>query len=155
MNNFLTFFYYFFQARSIQQLARKDFENLRQDNDGCEPQPKIMRKGRPLGKKLKNLINSAHVENIGPESFSDTTLGLVGEHTNRSSGYNLRKGSTAKKFHPADTVKGIFHGSLTGDTCTSWLSDWENEFPGDLWNNFVITLSSLLGFHYYFILFFN
>lgn len=132
----------------MQELAKKDFENLRQDSDDGEPQPKITRRGRPPGKKLKKLMDSS-VENIGPESFSDTTLGSVGENTNGSSAYNLRKGSNYNKFRPAEPVNGVF-GSLSGETCTNWLSDWENEFPGELWHYFVLSLCiHCLVFHYY------
>ncbi|PON34299.1 Bromodomain containing protein [Parasponia andersonii] len=117
---------YFRQARTMQELAKKDFENLRQDSDDCETPPKIRKRGRPPGKKLTKLTNSSY------ESFSDTTPGSVEENTNGSSAYNLRKGPNSSKFNDVDAVNGVFQGSLIGKTCTNWLSDWENEFPASV-----------------------
>lgn len=118
----------FFQSRSIQELAKKDFENLRQNGNDWQPQPK--KRGRPPGKSLKKSIERSPVECVGPESLSDTTLASGGEKANCFNTYNLRKGSSACKLRPADASNGVSHGSLNGETCTSWLSEWENEFPG-------------------------
>ncbi|XP_062101652.1 uncharacterized protein LOC133807375 isoform X2 [Humulus lupulus] len=118
---------YFRQARSIQELARKDFENLKQESDESEPQPKIVRRGRPPGKKHKKSIDS-YVENIAPELILDTTAPSVGENTNGSSAYNLRKGPHFNKLYSAEA----FHGSLSGETCNNLVYDWENEFPASV-----------------------
>ncbi|KAI3947800.1 hypothetical protein MKX01_034465 [Papaver californicum] len=71
---------YFRQARSINELAKKDFENLRQDNDGPEAQPRVVRRGRPP-KHLKK-----------PEIFSDAALAAGVDNSIFSNSYNLRKG---------------------------------------------------------------
>ncbi|KAL5557713.1 hypothetical protein UlMin_033924 [Ulmus minor] len=123
---------YYRQAKSMQELARKDLGNLRQDSDDGEPQPKIpkiVRRGRPPGKKNKKLIDSSPVERIGPESISDATLASGGENTN---GYNLRRGPNSNKLHPADSINEFFHGSLSGETCTISTSVWEKEFPASV-----------------------
>ncbi|WOK99807.1 hypothetical protein Cni_G08519 [Canna indica] len=44
---------YYRQARSIQELAKKSFENLRQESDDNETEPKPVRRGRP---PLKNIL---------------------------------------------------------------------------------------------------
>lgn len=71
---------YFRQARSINELAKKDFENLRQDNTGPEAQPRVVRRGRPP-KHLKK-----------PEIFSDAALATGVDNSIFSNSYNLRKG---------------------------------------------------------------
>ncbi|KAM6560877.1 hypothetical protein CsatA_030116 [Cannabis sativa] len=118
---------YFRQARSIQELARKDFENLKQDSDETEPQPKIARRGRPPGKKLKKSIDIS-VENVGPKLILDSTNPSVGENSNGFSAYNLRKGPHFNKLYSAE----VFHASLSGETGNSLVYDWENEFPASV-----------------------
>ncbi|KAK8936740.1 Transcription factor GTE10 [Platanthera zijinensis] len=49
---------YFRQARSIHELAKKDFENLRQESDDSGPEPKIVRRGRPPGTGKDNFKQS-------------------------------------------------------------------------------------------------
>ncbi|KAG0452866.1 hypothetical protein HPP92_025530 [Vanilla planifolia] len=51
---------YFRQARSIQELAKKSFANLRQESDDNEPEPKIVRRGRPPGTS-KNKEKMLHI----------------------------------------------------------------------------------------------
>ncbi|XP_062028553.1 uncharacterized protein LOC133744464 isoform X1 [Rosa rugosa] len=126
---------YFRQARSIQELAKKDFENLRQDNtgDGGEPKPKVARRGRPPGSKtMKKSIDLAPVERLGPQYFSETTLPPGGETSSLSNSYNLRKGPASYKFRTADALNRAPHGSLGGDTNANWLSELENEFPASV-----------------------
>ncbi|KAI3921972.1 hypothetical protein MKX01_005661 [Papaver californicum] len=71
---------YFRQARSIKELAKKDFENLRQDNNGPEAQPRVVRRGRPP-KHLKKA-----------EIFSDAALATGVDNSIFLNSYNLRKG---------------------------------------------------------------
>ncbi|KAK4797215.1 hypothetical protein SAY86_029541 [Trapa natans] len=67
---------FFRQARSMQELAKKDFENLRQESDGSEPeQTKIVRRVRPPGKGLKKLLEKTSADcTTGPEVSTDTVL---------------------------------------------------------------------------------
>ncbi|KAG6736487.1 hypothetical protein POTOM_060739 [Populus tomentosa] len=118
---------YFRQARAMQELAKKDFENLRQDSDDSEPQTKVARRGRPpaLG-KLKKALERSPIDRVGPEASSDATLATGGDHNNLSNGYNLRK-SSSYKYQPGDA---LVRASYSSENYSSWLSEWENEFPG-------------------------
>ncbi|XP_050212848.1 uncharacterized protein LOC126664488 [Mercurialis annua] len=124
---------YFRQARSIQELAKKDFENLRQDSDDGEPElepepePKVARRGRPPGKQKKP-VERSHLDRVGPESFSDATLASGGDNTNSTTGYNLRK-TYSYKYQPSEV---LVRNSYGGETYASWMSEWENEFPASV-----------------------
>ncbi|KDP36784.1 hypothetical protein JCGZ_08075 [Jatropha curcas] len=118
---------YFRQARSIQELAKKDFENLRQDSDDGEPQPKIVRRGRPPG-KLKKSHEKSPFDRVGPECSSEATLASGGDNPNLSTGYNLRR-THSYKYQPADVLVRTSHGS---ETYATWVSEWENEFPASV-----------------------
>lgn len=112
----------FFQARSIQELAKKDFENLRQDSDDGEVQPKVARRGRPPGKSLKKSLGRSP-DCVGPVTYSEVTLATGVDKSNFANGYNLRKGVASYKPR-------TFHGSDNAETSTGWMSELENEFPG-------------------------
>ncbi|KAL3603204.1 hypothetical protein D5086_004063 [Populus alba] len=120
---------YFRQARAMQELAKKDFENLRQDSDDSEPQTKVARRGRPpaLG-KLKKALERSPIDRVGPEASSDATLATGGDHNNLSNGYNLRK-SSSYKYQPGDA---LVRASYSSENYSSWLSEWENEFPASV-----------------------
>lgn len=106
------------QARSIQELAKKDFENLREesedddDDDGEEEEEeeprKVARRGRPPGKKTKTEPCPSSHETVTPSN---------------NNGYNLRKVPTPNRFRLSETV------SFAPETCPTWVSEWENEFP--------------------------
>lgn len=126
------------QARAMQEIARKDFENLRQDsdddddedddNDSEPPQPKIVQRGRPPGKRSKKSLGMSPIEFAAPESFSDATLASGGDTASGSNGYNLRK--AVSKFQPTDSsARGLQYNS---GGYTSWTSEWENEFPASV-----------------------
>ncbi|KAK9270325.1 hypothetical protein L1049_025903 [Liquidambar formosana] len=120
---------YFRQARSIQELAKKDFENLRQDSDDSEPQPKVVRRGRPPSKNLTKSFGRAPFERIGPEFSSDATLATAGDNAFSSNSYNLRKGTTSFKCRRDDELTRASHRSHNNETYTDWSSEWNNEFP--------------------------
>ncbi|CAH8333031.1 unnamed protein product [Eruca vesicaria subsp. sativa] len=115
---------YYRQARAIQELAKKDFENLRQDSDDEEPQsqqeqqqqqqqPKVPRRGRPPKKQ--------------PEPSSlDRTASEISADALIPGSYNLRKTPPSNKFRQAETSVRINHNS---ETQSGWSVDWENEFP--------------------------
>ncbi|KAK8623223.1 hypothetical protein V6N13_118111 [Hibiscus sabdariffa] len=122
---------YFRQARSMQELAKKDFENLRQDSDEGEPQPKVVRRGRPPGKSLKKSLESSTFDRVGSEFSSDATLATEPD-ASRSKAYNLRKGPSSHKPRFADPFISPPWGSHSNDNYSSWLSELENEFPASV-----------------------
>lgn len=123
---------YFRQARTIQELAKRDFANLRQEGDDGEPQPKIVRRGRPPTKHLKKSLGSSPLEHVAPETSSEATLATGGDNSISSNSYNLRKGPTPCKFRPADISVKAQYGSRNSDNYSSWLSEWNNEFPASI-----------------------
>ncbi|XVE94406.1 hypothetical protein REPUB_Repub02eG0005900 [Reevesia pubescens] len=123
---------YFRQARSMQELAKKDFENLRQDSDEGEPQPKVVRRGRPPGKSLKKSLESSSFDRVGSEFSSDATLATGPDASSLSNTYNLRKGPISHKLRPTDTLMRPSWGSHINENYASWSSEWENEFPASV-----------------------
>ncbi|KAI4352691.1 hypothetical protein L6164_006915 [Bauhinia variegata] len=121
---------YYRQARSMQEMAQKDFANLRQDSDDSEPQQKIVRRGRPPGKSTRKSMGMSPSEHVGPESSSDATLASAGDNACGSNVYNLRKG--INKFHPAESSARASQNNFTNGSYTGWLSEWENEFPASV-----------------------
>ncbi|KAI5315249.1 hypothetical protein L3X38_044425 [Prunus dulcis] len=109
---------YFRQARSIHELAKKNFDNLRQDSDDNEPGPKVVRRGRPPTKNLKKPLGRPSLERAGSE-FSDATLATGAENAN----YDLRKGPHFSDKSGLADSSGRFHGSRNNDVYTSWLAD--------------------------------
>ncbi|CAK7329082.1 unnamed protein product [Dovyalis caffra] len=89
---------YFRQARSIQELAKKNFENLRQDSDDNEAEPKAVRRGRPPSENLKKSPGRPSLDLAGSEFPSGATLATGGENR------------PAEKSSFADS-SGQFHGS--------------------------------------------
>ncbi|KAF7829476.1 Bromodomain and PHD finger-containing protein 3 [Senna tora] len=121
---------YYRQARAMQEMARKDFSNLRQDSDDSEPQPKIVRRGRPPGKNSRKSLGTSPSERIGPESSSDATLASGGDNASASNNYNLRKGIS--KLQPAESLVKASPSNLNSGGYTTWPSEWENEFPASV-----------------------
>ncbi|KAM7261237.1 hypothetical protein ACFE04_026712 [Oxalis oulophora] len=105
---------YFRQARSIQELAKKTFENLRQDSDdNNEAEPKIVRRGRPPT-KIRKSIDGPFVERTGSES--DANLATVIESSSLST-YVSRNGPLAESGF-ADSS-----GRVHNDVFTNWLTE--------------------------------
>ncbi|KAI3956194.1 hypothetical protein MKW98_008712 [Papaver atlanticum] len=104
---------YFRQARSINELAKKDFENLRQDNTGPEAQPRVVRRGRPP-KHLKK-----------PEIFSDAALATGVDNSIFSNSYNLRKGPVSINN---DTLAKTRYKEASWSTERKW--DRNDDFSG-------------------------
>ncbi|KAL9244084.1 hypothetical protein vseg_017894 [Gypsophila vaccaria] len=110
---------FFRQARSIQELAKKEFETLRHDAGLSEP-PSKPRRGRPPGSRnLKKLLESSPVDHVVSDSPSDATPTPAPsapipapaptptptptpasreDDATRSSLYNLRKGPSLYRF---------------------------------------------------------
>ncbi|TYH83374.1 hypothetical protein ES332_D02G128900v1 [Gossypium tomentosum] len=123
---------YFRQARSMQELAKKDFENLRQDSDEGEPQLKVVRRGRPPGKSLKKSLESLSSDRVGSEFSSDAALASGTDASGLPSTYNLRKGPGLQKHQPADTLTRPSWGSHSKENYANCSSEWENEFPASV-----------------------
>jgi hypothetical protein len=125
-------FIFFFQARSIHELAKKNFENLRQDSDENDLEPKIVRRGRPPTKNLKKTLGRPSLERAGSEFSADATLATGGE--NNWSNYDLRKGTHLSDKSALADSSGRLHGSRNNDVYTNWLVDNKfernDEFPG-------------------------
>ncbi|CAF1981841.1 unnamed protein product [Brassica oleracea var. botrytis] len=114
---------YYRQARAIQELAKKHFENLRQDSDDEEPQTqqqqqhhqhqlKVSERGRPPKKQPE----PSCLDRTTSEISADDALNPGGDSSSKFSGaYNLRRTSVR-----------INHDSETQSGCSQ---DWENEFP--------------------------
>ncbi|KAI3776550.1 hypothetical protein L1987_46336 [Smallanthus sonchifolius] len=120
---------FFRQARSIQELAKRDFENLRQEGEDGELQPKVVRRGRPPGKQqVKKTPSRPPLDRVGPESTSGATLATTEDNTNESSPYNLRKAPPMLYRFQADGLLGS-HRSRNGEHYSELLSDWNEEFP--------------------------
>ncbi|GFS35952.1 DNA-binding bromodomain-containing protein [Actinidia rufa] len=107
------------------------FENLKQVNDDGEPQPKIVRRGRPPSKHLKQSFGSPPFERVGPESPSDATLATGGDNAVGSSSYNLRRGPMISRFQSSDTLFRTSHQSRNNESY-DWSSDWNTEFPASV-----------------------
>ncbi|CAA0225939.1 unnamed protein product [Arabidopsis thaliana] len=123
---------YYRQARAIQELAKKDFENLRQDSDDEEPQsqqqqqqqPKVARRGRPPKKHPE----PSSIDRTASEISADALI--PGDSSNKFSGaYNLRKAPPSYKFRQAESSVRINHNS---ETQSGWSVDWESEFPSSV-----------------------
>lgn len=111
-------------------MAKRDFQNLRQVNDDGEPQPRIVRRGRPPGKNPKSSFGSSPIERVGPESTSDATLATGGDNGAGSNSYNLRRGPISSRFQSNDAVFRTSNQYRNNETCIDWSIDWNSEFPG-------------------------
>ena len=69
-----------YQARSIHELAKKDFDNLRQDTEDEDPEPKIIRRGRPPGKSWMKKAGGRSPGDRAGVDFSDASLATGGEN---------------------------------------------------------------------------
>ncbi|KAM3341537.1 bromodomain-containing protein 9 [Capsicum galapagoense] len=118
---------YYRQARSIQDLAKRDFENLRHEGEDGAPQPKVVRRGRPPSKNLKKSVENSPIDRAVPEHSPGVTLASGGDKATGSNSYNLRKGPI---LSTADASFG--HRSRNGESYSEWVTDWNNEFPANI-----------------------
>uniref|UniRef100_A0A0E0M479 Bromo domain-containing protein n=1 Tax=Oryza punctata TaxID=4537 RepID=A0A0E0M479_ORYPU len=121
---------YYRQARAIQELAKKDFENLRQDSDASEPEPEPEikpdpepkpqpRRGRPPNKNtIKQKVGRPPVERATAD-FSGATLASVGNSGHRT--------------QPAfDLQRQVMNGSFIADVLRASFASRNNEYN---WSN--------------------
>ncbi|EPS64020.1 hypothetical protein M569_10763, partial [Genlisea aurea] len=131
------------QARSIQELARRDFANLKHEGEDGAPQPKIVRRGRPPSSKnnQKKSIDTSSVvadhHRLTPELSSGATLANEEKTSNPSfSGgtpanlhHNLRKATLASRLRYSESVASS-NRSRHGDS--EWSASWNTEFPASI-----------------------
>ncbi|MQM16399.1 hypothetical protein Taro_049352 [Colocasia esculenta] len=117
---------YFRQARSIQELAKKNFENLRQESsDDEEPEPKVVRRGRPPSKNTtKKAVGRPPAEHASSDFSSGATLANAGESTllSNSSHDLTRKGFSFDKLGSHDASARASHG-LRNNESYNWMAD--------------------------------
>ncbi|XVF67138.1 hypothetical protein PTKIN_Ptkin10aG0096800 [Pterospermum kingtungense] len=112
---------YFRQARSIRELAEKNFENLRLDSDDNEAEPKVIRRGRPPTKNFKKLLGRPSLECAASEFSSDATIATRADNA-IGSNPDTRKGSIASdKSNFADS-SGKFNG-FRNDVYSAWFTE--------------------------------
>ena len=88
------------QARAIQEVAKKDFENLRQDSDASEPEPEPLpesepkpqrRRGRPPKNAVQPKVERPPAER-GTADFSRPTLATAGNSgLHAHSGFDIQQ----------------------------------------------------------------
>lgn len=122
----------------MQDIAKKDFENLRRDSDSEPEQPKVVRRGRPPGRGVKKLPDKPPVNGVSREGSSDATLANV-DNSCWSNTYNLRVHNPG----PSDSTGNATHRTPNIESQSSWFSDLENEFPG-----MKLELKVLLGYRF-------
>ncbi|XP_012838972.1 PREDICTED: uncharacterized protein LOC105959417 [Erythranthe guttata] len=122
---------YFRQARSIQEVAKRDFKNLKHEGDDGEPQPKVVRRGRPPNSKNQKKSPEASVlDRVGTDIPSGATLATGEEKQIGSNSYNLRKGPALYRVRSTD--HSFASPSRNGENYSEWLVDWNNEFPASI-----------------------
>ncbi|EHA8589072.1 cat eye syndrome critical region protein 2 [Cocos nucifera] len=118
------------QARSIQELAKKNFDNLRQESDDNEPEPKPkpVRRGRPPSKKtVKQSVTRPPADHFGSDFYSGATLASAGDNNYFSNLANdlLRRGLVVDKSSSA-ALSGRAYG-LHNAECHGWISGHKTE----------------------------
>ncbi|KAK6138823.1 hypothetical protein DH2020_027435 [Rehmannia glutinosa] len=123
---------YYRQARSIQELAKRDFENLRHEGDDGVPQPKVVRRGRPpSNKNQKKPLETSPVDRVGPGLSSGATLTTGEDKATGSNSYNLRKAPALNRFRSSDLFVSSYR-PRNGENYSEWLADWNDEFPASI-----------------------
>ncbi|XP_020246075.1 bromodomain-containing protein 2-like isoform X2 [Asparagus officinalis] len=89
---------YFRQARSIQELAKKDFENLRQESDDNEEEPKAVRRGRPPIKDVMKRIGRPPADRSGTDFSCEATLANARENIHKSNSVRDASGKGSSPF---------------------------------------------------------
>ncbi|GFP88471.1 bromodomain and phd finger-containing protein 3 [Phtheirospermum japonicum] len=116
------------EARSIQDFAKRGFENLRHEGVDGEPQPKVVRRGRPPNSKnQKKLLETPSPINHG--MGLGLSLPAAEDKANGSSSYNLRKAPPLNRFRSSDIFVPSYK-SRNGANYSKWLANWNDEFPG-------------------------
>ncbi|KAL2925207.1 Pre-mRNA-processing ATP-dependent RNA helicase prp5 [Bienertia sinuspersici] len=101
----------------------KNFGNLRVDSDdnGHQPEPKVVRRGRPLTKNLKRPPGRPPLERANSD-FSEATLATAGGTTNRSN-TEVRKTSHLEKYESTDSFARSMYDSQIGEAYSAWSAE--------------------------------
>ncbi|GAB2260621.1 hypothetical protein Droror1_Dr00011476 [Drosera rotundifolia] len=108
---------FFRQARSIQALAKVEFDKLiqggdtpeEQPNSDTEPLPKP-RRGRPPGSRTKKKSpESSPLDHVAPGFSSIATHATEGDDVSRLSHYNLRNGPSLLKHNYVDESSRVLN----------------------------------------------
>ncbi|XP_008798221.1 bromodomain-containing protein DDB_G0270170-like [Phoenix dactylifera] len=137
---------YYRQARSIQELATKNFENLRQESDDNEPEPKPVRRGRPPSKKtVKQSVGRPPSDRVGSDFSPGATLASAGDNGHFSNLANdlSRRGSAVDKPRIADLPGGAYH--LRNADTHSWISGHRTERNEDFSGSGMKNVSTKYG----------
>ncbi|XP_068645859.1 uncharacterized protein [Aristolochia californica] len=119
---------YFRQARSIQELAKKNFENLRQDSEDNEPELKVVRRGRPPGKtSIKRQLGRPPADRASSDFSSDATLATPVDNKSNPL-HDLRRG--ADKPNLGDASTRSCRSAETYGGFADHKSDRNDEFSG-------------------------
>ncbi|XP_073106137.1 uncharacterized protein [Elaeis guineensis] len=120
---------YYRQARSIQELAKKNFDNLRQESDDNEPEPKPkpVRRGRPPSNKTVKQSVTSPADHFGSDFSSGATLANAGDNNYFSNLANdlFRRGLVVDKSSMA-ALPGSAYGLHNAET-HSWISGHRTE----------------------------
>lgn len=111
------------QARTIQELAQRSFDNLKANSDDNEPEhePKVVRRGRPPTKNLKRPPGRPPLERANSD-FSEATIASSGGTTNRSSN-DLRKASHLEKIGSTDSFSRSLYGARISEAYVGWSAE--------------------------------
>ncbi|CAM8987272.1 unnamed protein product [Rhodiola kirilowii] len=113
---------YFRQARSIQELAEKSFDNLRRDSDADDDEQEPKRRGRPPTKHLKKPVGRPPVDRAGSDNASGATL-ATGKESTMWSNYDLRKCNPMEKAGSRDSAGRSHLKPVNSEAYNSgWLS---------------------------------
>ncbi|XP_057794687.1 uncharacterized protein LOC131010982 [Salvia miltiorrhiza] len=120
---------YYRQARSIQDIAKRDFENLRHEGDNG---PKVVRRGRPPNNKnQKKSLETSPLDRVGADPSSGATLTNAEDKATGSNSYNLRKGPALYRYRPNDPYVSSYR-PRNGENYSDLSGDWNNEFPASI-----------------------
>ncbi|XP_051118221.1 uncharacterized protein LOC127242643 [Andrographis paniculata] len=124
---------YYRQARAIQDLAKRDFENLKHQGDNGELQPRVVRRGRPPNsknqKKSAETSPGDRVESSATEVSTGVSLANGEDKPAGSNSYNLRKSPGLYKFKSTDP---FVSNNRPRNGVSEWLADWNDEFPASI-----------------------
>uniref|UniRef100_A0A7N0TPF7 Bromo domain-containing protein n=1 Tax=Kalanchoe fedtschenkoi TaxID=63787 RepID=A0A7N0TPF7_KALFE len=119
---------YFRKARAIQELAKRDFDNLRQKGEDGEPQPRVIRRGRP-----PRIVDKSPEQAATQVPSSESPVAALGSVSENSKTYNLRKGLSLNKLITDDTLlMSLDEPSCNGTTTSVGLQEWNTEFPASI-----------------------
>jgi len=128
----------------MQELAKRNFENLRQDSDDnkLEPEPKVVRRGRPPTKNLKRPPGRPPLERANSD-FSEATPPKTGVNNNRSN-IDTRKGTPLlQQCGSTDLFAQSFYSSHYGETYSGWSAE-RCEKTVDMTSKLLMTTALLL-----------